>query len=47
MTVEEGKNFFSEIPKIRRRLDTLFDVGLGYVKIGQSSTTLSGVRLRG
>ncbi len=42
MTVEEGLSFFDGIPKIRRKLQTLFDVGLGYVKIGQSSTTLSG-----
>ncbi|MDD6095186.1 MAG: excinuclease ABC subunit UvrA [Clostridia bacterium] len=42
MTAEEGAQFFSDIPKIRNRLSTLCDVGLGYVKIGQSSTTLSG-----
>ncbi len=42
MTVEEGMNFFSGIPKIHRKLKTLFDVGLGYVKIGQPATTLSG-----
>ena len=42
MTVEEGREFFSEHPRIKRKLDTLFDVGLGYIKIGQSSTTLSG-----
>jgi len=42
MTVEEGLAFFDNIPKIKRRLQTLYDVGLGYVKIGQSSTTLSG-----
>ena len=42
MTVEEGLHFFDGIPRIRRKLQTLFDVGLGYVKIGQSSTTLSG-----
>ncbi len=42
MTVEEGLSFFDGVPKIRKRLQTLFDVGLGYVKIGQSSTTLSG-----
>ncbi len=42
MTVEEGKNFFSELPRLRRKLETLYDVGLGYIKIGQSSTTLSG-----
>jgi len=42
MTAEEGVAFFSEIPKIASRLQLLCDVGLGYVKIGQSSTTLSG-----
>ena len=42
MTVEEGLTFFDGLPKIKRKLQTLFDVGLGYVKIGQSSTTLSG-----
>ena len=42
MTAEEGAEFFSEVPRIASRLRTLCDVGLGYVKIGQSSTTLSG-----
>ena len=42
MTIEEGMNFFREIPKIERKLRTLFEVGLGYVKIGQPATTLSG-----
>ncbi len=42
MTVEEGMNFFESHPKIHRKLKTLFDVGLGYIKIGQSATTLSG-----
>ena len=42
MTVEEGLKFFENIPNISRRLQTLYDVGLGYIKIGQSSTTLSG-----
>ena len=42
MSVEEGLYFFDGIPTIRRKLQTLFDVGLGYIKIGQSSTTLSG-----
>ncbi|MDD6321453.1 MAG: excinuclease ABC subunit UvrA [Firmicutes bacterium] len=42
MTVDEGLAFFENIPKISRRLKTLADVGLGYIKIGQSSTTLSG-----
>lgn len=42
MTVEEGLAFFENLPKIKRKLQTLFDVGLGYIKIGQPSTTLSG-----
>ena len=42
MTVEEGLKFFSAMPKIKRKLQTLYDVGLGYVKIGQPATTLSG-----
>lgn len=42
MTVEEGMNFFESIPRIHRKLKTLFDVGLGYIKIGQPATTLSG-----
>ena len=42
MSVEEGIAFFDGIPQIQKKLKTLFDVGLGYVKIGQSSTTLSG-----
>ena len=42
MTVEEALTFFSEHPKIRRKLATLYDVGLGYIKLGQPSTTLSG-----
>lgn len=42
MTVEEGMNFFENIPHLHRKLKTLYDVGLGYIKIGQSSTTLSG-----
>ena len=42
MTVEEGMMFFENIPKICRKLKTLYDVGLGYVKIGQPATTLSG-----
>ena len=42
MTVEEGLSFFENYPKIARKLQTLYDVGLGYIKIGQSSTTLSG-----
>ncbi len=42
MTVEEGMYFFENIPRIHRKLQTLYEVGLGYVKIGQPSTTLSG-----
>ncbi len=42
MTVEEGLYFFENHPKIRRKLQTLYDVGLSYIKIGQPSTTLSG-----
>ncbi len=42
MTVEEGLKFFENIPKIARKLQTLYDVGLGYIKIGQPSTTISG-----
>ncbi len=42
MTVEEGLKFFENIPSIARKLQTLFDVGLDYIKLGQSSTTLSG-----
>ena len=42
MTVEEGLAFFDGIPSIKRKLQTLYDVGLGYIGIGQSSTTLSG-----
>lgn len=42
MTVEEGMNFFSSIPKIHRKIKTLYEVGLGYIKLGQSATTLSG-----
>lgn len=42
MTVEEAILFFEHHPKIKRKLQTLFDVGLGYIKLGQSATTLSG-----
>ena len=42
MSVEEGMYFFEGLPQIERKLRTLFEVGLGYIKIGQSSTTLSG-----
>ena len=42
MTVEEALEFFDKVPKIKNRMQTLYDVGLGYIKLGQSSTTLSG-----
>lgn len=42
MTVEEALDFFSNLPKLKQKLQTLYDVGLSYVKLGQSSTTLSG-----
>ncbi|MBU4220757.1 MAG: excinuclease ABC subunit UvrA [Euryarchaeota archaeon] len=42
MTVEEGLTFFENIPRIKRQLQTLFDVGLGYIRLGQPATTLSG-----
>lgn len=42
MTVEEALDFFSNLPRIRDKLQTLYDVGLSYIKLGQSSTTLSG-----
>lgn len=42
MTVEEGMGFFKNIPAIHQKLSTLFEVGLGYIKLGQSATTLSG-----
>ena len=42
LTVEEAKPFFSAIPTVNRRLETLVDVGLGYIRLGQSATTLSG-----
>ncbi len=42
MTVEEALEFFSNIPKIKQKIQTLYDVGLGYIKLGQPSTTLSG-----
>src|SRR4030095_58997 len=42
MSVEEALAFFAKIPKIRRRLQTLHDVGLDYIKLGQPATTLSG-----
>ncbi|RSK28580.1 excinuclease ABC subunit UvrA [Bacillus sp. HMF5848] len=42
MTVEDAVSFFENIPKIRRKLETLYDVGLGYITLGQPATTLSG-----
>lgn len=42
MTVEEAVNFFEAIPSIKRKLQTLYDVGLGYIRLGQSAVTLSG-----
>jgi len=42
MTAEEGREFFKALPKIAPKMDTLCDVGLGYIKVGQASTTLSG-----
>lgn len=42
MTVTEALKFFENVPKIQRKIQTLYDVGLGYIKLGQSATTLSG-----
>ncbi|MBR6702363.1 MAG: ATP-binding cassette domain-containing protein, partial [Clostridia bacterium] len=42
MTVEEAMNFFEAVPKIRRKIEAIYDVGLGYIKLGQPATTLSG-----
>ncbi|GAB4072921.1 excinuclease ABC subunit UvrA [Barrientosiimonas marina] len=42
MTIEEGLEFFGNLPKIKRKLQTISDVGLGYIKLGQQATTLSG-----
>jgi excinuclease ABC subunit A len=42
MTIEEALNFFKNVPKIKNKVQTLYDVGLGYIKLGQPSTTLSG-----
>ncbi len=42
MTVEQAREFFSAVPVLARKLDTLLDVGLGYIRLGQSATTLSG-----
>ncbi|WP_018930978.1 excinuclease ABC subunit UvrA [Gracilibacillus lacisalsi] len=42
MTIEEAMKFFENIPKIKRKLETIYDVGLGYIRLGQPATTLSG-----
>ena len=42
MTVDEALSFFSDLPKLNRKRQTLYDVGLGYIKLGQAATTLSG-----
>ena len=42
MTVEEAMTFFENVPSIRRKIETLYDVGLSYIRLGQPSTTLSG-----
>ena len=42
MTVEEAVHFFASVPSIHRKIQTLYDVGLSYIKLGQPSTTLSG-----
>ena len=42
MTVEDAMEFFENVPKIRKKVETLYEVGLGYIKLGQPSTTLSG-----
>ena len=47
MTVEEALHFFEHVPSIRRKKETLYDVGLSYIRLGQPSTTLSGERRKG
>ena len=47
MTIDEAVEFFKNIPYIHRKIETLQEVGLGYVKMGRTSTTLSGVRHKG
>ncbi len=42
MSVEEGREFFKNIPSVKKKLDTLYEVGLGYIRLGQQATTLSG-----
>ena len=42
MTIEDSLTFFDNLPRIRSKLQTIYDVGLGYIKLGQSATTLSG-----
>ena len=46
MTVEQASIFFEAVPKIKKKLDTLNQVGLGYLRLGQPATTLSGERLK-
>ena len=46
MTVEEALHFFENVPSIRRKMETLYDVGLSYIRLGQPSTTLSGGEAR-
>ena len=46
MNVEEALKFFENIPNIKRKLETLMDVGLSYIKLGQPSTQLSGEKLK-
>ena len=47
MTVEEALEFFENIPRIKNKIQTLKDVGLGYIKLGQASSTLSGEKING
>ena len=47
MPVDEAFDFFEAIPVIKKKLETLKDVGLGYINLGQQATTLSGVRHKG
>lgn len=47
MTIEEAREFFDAVPALARKLQTLIDVGLSYIRLGQSATTLSGERHNG
>ena len=47
MTIEEAREFFDPVPAVARKLQTLMDVGLSYIKLGQSATTLSGAKRNG